>query len=206
VGYLRKHGPVGARDPATLALLQRHEVESYYSGCLTLTFPARDEAEVGSRIVACDLDDELLAALAKNTREPPLVTTHADTATVNAIDRLRQARRLLQTYATAKSVITTRLHCALPCLAMGTPVLFIASDDEQQRYRQQPALELAHHCSRAGFLTGLAKFEPENLPANPTTFRTLAAELAEKCHAFFGTSAHLSPDVLSFAAIQPYRS
>lgn len=202
VGYLRKHGPIGARDPATLALLRRHDVESYYSGCLTLTFPARDEAEVGSRIVACDLDHELLATLAKNTREPPLVTTHADTVMIDGIDRLRQASRLLRTYATAKAVLTTRLHCALPCLAMGTPVLFIASDDERQRDRQQPALELTQHCSRAEFLTGRAKFDPENLPANPTAFRTLAAQLAEKCHTFFGTSAQVSPHVLSFAAIQ----
>jgi hypothetical protein len=202
VGYLRKHGPIGARDLATLALLQRYEVESYYSGCLTLTFPVRDEAAVGKRIVACDLDDELLGAVAKNTREPPIVTTHADTATVAAIDRLRQAMRLLRTYATAKAVITTRLHCVLPCLAMGTPVVFIASDDERQRYRQQPALELAQHCSRADFLTGRAKFDPENLPANPTAFRTLAAQLAEKCHAFFGTSAQLRPDAVSFAAAQ----
>jgi hypothetical protein len=197
IGYLRNHGPIGARDRATLALLRRHEVESYYSGCLTLTFLARDEAEVGERIVACDLDGELLGTVAKKIRKPPIVTTHADTTTIHEIDRFRKAIRLLRTYATAKSVITTRLHCALPCLAIGTPVLFIASDDEQHRDRQQPALELAQHCSRADFLAGRGKFDPESLPANPTAFRPLAAQLTRRCHAFFGTSVRAWPDVLS---------
>jgi exopolysaccharide biosynthesis predicted pyruvyltransferase EpsI len=76
--------------------------------------------------VACDLDDELLATAARSARKPPIVTTHADGTKADAVNRLRKAIQLLRTYATAKSVITTRLHCALPCLAIGTPVLFIA--------------------------------------------------------------------------------
>ena len=36
-----------------------------------------------------------------------------------------QAEELLSRYAKAQLVITSRLHCALPCLAMGTPVIFI---------------------------------------------------------------------------------
>jgi hypothetical protein len=196
IGYLRKHGPIGARDRATFALLRRHGVESYYSGCVTLTFPARNEAEVGERIVACDLDDELLATAARSARKSPIVTTHADGTKADAVNRLRKAIQLLRTYATAKSVITTRLHCALPCLAIGTPVLFIASDDEQHKYRQRPALELAQHCSRADFLAGRTKFDPDNPPANPTTFRPLAADLTRRCHAFFGTSVQAWPDML----------
>lgn len=35
------------------------------------------------------------------------------------------ADELLKKYATAKLVITSRIHCALPCLAMGTPVIYI---------------------------------------------------------------------------------
>ncbi|RSC92988.1 polysaccharide pyruvyl transferase family protein [Tenacibaculum singaporense] len=40
-------------------------------------------------------------------------------------DRFKEAERLLKTFASAKLVITSRIHCALPCLAMGTPVIFI---------------------------------------------------------------------------------
>lgn len=42
-------------------------------------------------------------------------------------DRFQLAENLLKEYARAKCVITSRIHCALPCLALGTPVIFINS-------------------------------------------------------------------------------
>ena len=39
------------------------------------------------------------------------------------------AENLLNKYARAKLVITSRIHCALPCLALGTPVIFINGFD-----------------------------------------------------------------------------
>jgi hypothetical protein len=39
-----------------------------------------------------------------------------------------QGENLLRRYASAKLVVTSRLHCALPCLGMGTPVIFINSE------------------------------------------------------------------------------
>lgn len=43
-------------------------------------------------------------------------------------DYLGITREYLQRLCNAKFVITSRIHCALPCLAMGTPVLFIDCD------------------------------------------------------------------------------
>lgn len=40
-------------------------------------------------------------------------------------EKFAMAERLLHNYARAKLVITSRIHCALPCLALGTPVIFI---------------------------------------------------------------------------------
>lgn len=39
--------------------------------------------------------------------------------------RLNVAEELIKKYATAKFVITSRIHCALPCIGMETPVIFI---------------------------------------------------------------------------------
>lgn len=39
------------------------------------------------------------------------------------------AHLLLDIYARAKLVITKRIHCALPCLALGTPVILLKTDD-----------------------------------------------------------------------------
>ncbi len=43
--------------------------------------------------------------------------------------KFEMAEELLRKYAKAKLVITSRIHCALPCLAMGTPVIFINGFD-----------------------------------------------------------------------------
>lgn len=39
--------------------------------------------------------------------------------------RSQRAEELLRTYSGAKLVVTTRLHCAMPCLALGTPVILL---------------------------------------------------------------------------------
>ncbi|MFA0284339.1 polysaccharide pyruvyl transferase family protein [Vibrio sp. 10N.222.55.F12] len=45
--------------------------------------------------------------------------------------KFSEAEKLLRKYAKAKLVITSRIHCALPCLAMGTPVLFLNAFDNE---------------------------------------------------------------------------
>ncbi|QFZ55760.1 polysaccharide pyruvyl transferase family protein [Oceanihabitans sp. IOP_32] len=42
-------------------------------------------------------------------------------------EKFEYADSCLKKYAKAKLVITSRIHCALPCLAMGTPVIFLNS-------------------------------------------------------------------------------
>lgn len=44
-------------------------------------------------------------------------------------EKMNQARELIQYYAGAKLVITSRIHAALPCLAVETPVIFIPSHE-----------------------------------------------------------------------------
>ena len=43
-------------------------------------------------------------------------------------EKMQQARDLIQHYAGAKLVVTSRIHAALPCLAVETPVIFIPSE------------------------------------------------------------------------------
>lgn len=42
--------------------------------------------------------------------------------------RFKRANDLLQMYASAKYVITSRIHCAFPCLGLETPVVFIKNN------------------------------------------------------------------------------
>lgn len=67
--------------------------------------------------------------------------------------RSTKAQDLLATYSSAKLVLTSRLHCALPCLAMGTPVILLRQGIESDprfaglrdfvRYHSNPSLPIA---------------------------------------------------------------
>lgn len=48
----------------------------------------------------------------------------------NYDEKFKKAEEILEKYSTAKYVITSRIHCALPCLGMGTPVVFIEKQDD----------------------------------------------------------------------------
>lgn len=57
------------------------------------------------------------------------VNQEPDANKFNDAQKFEMAEDLLKKYAKAKLVITSRIHCALPCLAMGTPVIFINGFD-----------------------------------------------------------------------------
>lgn len=44
-------------------------------------------------------------------------------------DLLNYAEKLIKKYASSKLVITSRIHAGLPCLGIGTPVIFIADNE-----------------------------------------------------------------------------
>lgn len=64
------------------------------------------------------IDKDLLASAIHVNQEPP-ANTFSDA------EKFAMAEDLLRKYARARLVITSRIHCALPCLALGTPVIFV---------------------------------------------------------------------------------
>ncbi len=138
--YYRRHQPIGCRDKATAERLNQIGVEAYFSGCLTLTLrnPYGPE-ERGDYAVVVDahLENEgtyppstpaLLKRLVPRSILDNAIHVEqevADRYAFNFAHKTARALELLDLYAKAKVVITTRLHCALPCLALGTPVVFM---------------------------------------------------------------------------------
>lgn len=68
------------------------------------------------------ISEEVLKKAEFINQEPPS-NTYTET------QKFQMAEDLLNKYARAKMVITSRIHCALPCLALGTPVIFINGFD-----------------------------------------------------------------------------
>lgn len=142
--YLSKHGPVGCRDTATLDLLVANDIPAYFSGCLTLTLPPYS-GHRHDRVVFVDVPDEITQQAPPDVRGTGLRLKQS-TGSVRGLSlsgrfRLRgvhqfaAALRRLRIYATSRLVITTRLHAALPAIALGTPSILLMRDPSDPRFQ-----------------------------------------------------------------------
>jgi exopolysaccharide biosynthesis predicted pyruvyltransferase EpsI len=111
--------------------------------------------------------------------QPVTAITHIVPEPRDPLARLAAAERLLEVYARAEMVVTTRLHCALPCLALGTPVLFMTRWPDHDRL--EPARRLTHWCTTDDFVAGRSSYDLAAPPDNPTGFMEFRDALVERC-------------------------
>lgn len=121
--WFKANGPVGARDLETLHWLKSIGVDAYWSGCLTLTLK-RKRLPTIMRPVLVDLAPSLVSKL--DWLGEHMKATHK-TSEKDMLhkSRLHEAEARLILYSSARLVVTSRLHVALPCLAIGTPVVLV---------------------------------------------------------------------------------
>ncbi|NNM43788.1 MAG: polysaccharide pyruvyl transferase family protein [Chlamydiae bacterium] len=168
INYLKEHSPVGARDYQTLKELQKRNIPSYFSGCLTLTLEntcsRRDDI-----IYAVDIDEECVQFIRSKTKYKVEVLTHIinEKMSLNDKARLQYTEETLEKYKRAKCVITTRLHASMPCLALKTPVLLI---DSQNDPRFDGLRELTRHCSKKELINKRVDFNFDDPPENPKLY------------------------------------
>jgi Polysaccharide pyruvyl transferase len=181
IRYLHHYGPVGARDLDTLEVLEKHQVPAYFSGCLTLTLQPTAGVAPTEEIVLNDVPDEVVSFVKQQTSRKVVVTTHLDDVTPFGEARLSKARELLRLYQPAHLVITTRLHCALPCLALGTKVILLRTGQDASRLRGLESL--VKTCSVAEFISGRV-VDLDSPEPNRTDHLPLRAALEAKVSAF----------------------
>ncbi len=130
--YLKAYEPIGCRDPFTVELLQDKGISAYLTNCLSLTFPARSPMHEGDTIVVASKDPSILEILPPRYRQNHVYINHY--RTLGSFESyMTEARALLDFYKNrAKLVITTFLHCALPCIAMGIPVIVFYPNRQDQ--------------------------------------------------------------------------
>lgn len=134
IAHFKKWQPIGCRDRGTMELLRSKGVDAFYSKCLTLTFPRRQNAPKDGKIFIVDV---LAVRLAANIKSNAVIVTHShEQDHRSSAWKTQQAQDLLNQYREeAKLVITGRLHCALPCQAMGIPVIYLAKCYHKPEYR-----------------------------------------------------------------------
>lgn len=115
--------PIAARDVRTANRLAKLKIPHTLTGCLSLALEHPPMKRSG--VICCDVPEEVTALL-REFRQDVSTVTHAMSAPSPDFDlRMDNARAMLTRYASAEMVFTRRLHCAMACLAVGTPVLLL---------------------------------------------------------------------------------
>ncbi|MDY8136297.1 polysaccharide pyruvyl transferase family protein [Aquimarina sp. 2201CG5-10] len=111
-------------------------------------------------------------------------------------EKFEYAEECLKKYAKAKLVITSRIHCALPCLAMGTPVIFLnAFNTFVDTCRFDGIAELFNRVDVADDGSFTANFDlpgkinRDTMVTNLGLHHALAEPLKEKCRNFIKTAS-----------------
>lgn len=128
IAYLKTQEPIGCRDRQTRDWLIERGVDAFYSKCLTLTFPKRERAPENGKVFLVDVEYH---PIAKDLRRRGVKVSQMTIPAYDDATKRQMMRQLLDTYRDEASlVITSKLHCAMPCLAMGIPVVFIGRPDD----------------------------------------------------------------------------
>lgn len=155
--YFRRYAPIGCRDRLSRDLLRAQGIEAFYSKCLSLSFPRREQAPTNGLTLLVDVDYIPQERFGEATTR----VTHAAGDYYDDPLKAAMARRLLALYRYhAGLVVTSRLHCALPCIAMGIPVVFFG-DSEDYRLSILSDLGLPIHSP------ALSAAELDNIDWNP---------------------------------------
>ena len=185
--FLKKYEPVGARDVETKKRLEKNEVDAYFSGCLTLTIEKFCKIKKKKKICLVDVSDDVIQKVKESTNYEIEILTHSLNSKVTEKkylkERMQYVENILKKYQEAKLVITTRLHCALPCVALGTPVIVLHKEifDED---RLSTFFNLFTNYVDKEFLKLDIKQILDKPKKNSKEFLVIKEELKKRCHKF----------------------
>lgn len=128
IPYLTSHQPILTRDEDTMNILRHFGVEAYTVGCITLTLPKRVSTPESEKIFFVDISQELLPYIPEKLLSSGELITHDLSELPEAEqpkgDEYQYVLNFLERYKNEASlVVTSRLHAAVPCIAMGIPVI-----------------------------------------------------------------------------------
>ena len=134
LNYFSKYSPIGCRDERTMELFRKAGISAYLQGCISATFPQRPQG-IYEKIYVVDIPETLNTYLPQDIIDNAIYLSQQFygnmeeyLAKENCKTIKQYMEKRLELYRdTAKLVITSRLHCAAPCIAMGIPVIFVCN-------------------------------------------------------------------------------
>ncbi len=189
--YLKKNEPIGLRDNLIKKYLDEKNIKNYFSGCLTLTLQRFKNVKKKNNICTVDISENLKNFIKGNTKLEVIEKTHnlyGDNESKNYEERFKNVENLLKEYQAANLVVTNRLHCALPCLALDVPVILIYNED---------SIDIKNRLGNyTGFLNCMSEEEfiangkelLKNITPNPTAYKKYRDDLIDKITKFINES------------------
>lgn len=202
--FFSSYGPVGCRDISTAELLNNLNIDSYYSGDLTLTLQGRNIKNENKYIVVNALNSKEIVEFLKTKTNIPIYEIQHETIqsyeqkylerrpfsyTLTSFyspeEKFFIAENFLKIYEGAHCIITDKIHCAFPALAFGVPVLFFdTAFFAPERLRGMGELVLKSNLDE--YKENYTLFDVENPPKNSKKYLKIRRDLINKTKEFTG--------------------
>jgi Polysaccharide pyruvyl transferase/Glycosyl transferase family 2 len=192
VDFFQKYEPIGCRDLYTVKTLQHFGVKAYFSGCLTLTLENEFKTKT-NEILIVDVSPSNLEKIPKEKRDQAILITHTIKIQMNHNEKMKMAQDLLNRYAQAKEVYTSRLHCLLPCKAFGTLVHFLPNDPLDVRFEGLANLSMQEVKRMANHLRQQVTNWLNEIPKNDVSIFTACMNRVEHLQEVLPTWIALHP-------------
>ena len=185
---LKKYEPIGCRDIYTQQILEKSGINAYFSSCLTTTLDidfAVNHSERTNEIIFIDYKfgrfpqaDKYIKSLKQYNFSNIIYKRHIFKLNYSHLQRFRLAKQLLEQYARAKLVISTRIHGALPCLALNTSIIFVNMEYDRRYPGLYELLNTIGINSKGKFEINV-QLDKNNLVINPKKYLKYANRLKE---------------------------
>lgn len=127
INFFHQNEPIGCRDTHTALLLRSYGVRAYVNGCLTALLPKADiDRSNLKNVYFVDTPEGIEDYAPVKVKENSVYLSHIMLTPdrTHTFDPFKETEKILNTYINdAALIITSRLHCASPCMAYGIPVI-----------------------------------------------------------------------------------
>lgn len=193
--FLSSYGKIGCRDESTKKALDTLGYQTYFSGCMTLTLDKVTKSKRGNYICVVDMKPEFVEKLkalypSVEIKEMTHWLIPEEQGKLSLEERMNRVKEYLAIYQNAKFVVTDRLHVALPCLALETPVLLVYYEHNADRL--ETFKDYVTYCSEDEYLA-YTQEDFENIQ-NPTQYKKIRNSLKRRIKAFIEESKTIKLD------------
>lgn len=126
IEMFRKHAPVGCRDDYMRRFLLEQKVPAYLQSCITNSLPRRPDGNY-KKVLLVDCPTEVLPYIPKELLANAEVMSNTEhMGNLSVEENYQKVKKRYEYYRdNASLIVTSRYHAAVPCNAMGIPVIFL---------------------------------------------------------------------------------